>query len=83
MKNKKVDQSESDDDSDKSLELNTDNSPKYIPVGKIGEKLKTKKILINISDTQYPIVEEVAEELGWVVQYDEGIGDWDIWWTDR
>jgi hypothetical protein len=39
-----------------------------VPVAKLGDKLKTKKIVINISDTQYPIVEEVAEELGWLVQ---------------
>jgi tubulin polyglutamylase TTLL6/13 len=28
-------------------------------------------------------VEEIAEELGWVVQKSEGAGDWDVWWTDR
>lgn len=38
---------------------------------------------MNISDTQYPIVEEVAEELGWEVQISQGVGDWDVWWTDR
>jgi hypothetical protein len=35
---------------------NTDNSPKIIPVAKLPDKLRTKKIVINISDTQYPIV---------------------------
>jgi hypothetical protein len=54
-----------------------------VPVAKLGDKLKTKKIVINISDTQYPIVEEVAEELGWLAQKEEGVGDWDVWWTDR
>lgn len=41
--------------------MNTDNAAKYIPIAKLGDKPKTKKIVINISDTQYPIVEEVAE----------------------
>ena len=36
-----------------------------------------------MSDTQYPIVEEIAEELGWIVQKNEGVGDWDVWWTDH
>jgi hypothetical protein len=54
-----------------------------VPIAKLGDKPKTKKIVINIFDTQYPIVEEIAEELGWVVQKNEGPGDWDVWWTDR
>ena len=47
------------------------------------DKLKSKKIVINVSDTQYPIVEEIGEELGWLIQRKEGTGNWDIWWTDR
>lgn len=39
--------------------------------------------MINISDTQYPIIEEIAEEMGWTVEREEGVGDWDLWWTDR
>ena len=76
-------QSDSSDDDDSSNELDTDNSPKYIPVAKLPDRLKTKKIIINISDTQYPIIEEVAEELGWIIQHNQGFGDWDVWWTDR
>lgn len=85
MKNKnKAKPNDSDDDySEASLELDTDNTPKNIPVAKLGEKPRTKKIVINISDTQYTIIEEIAEELGWVIQKDEGPGDWDVWWTDR
>lgn len=53
----KKDSEESEDDlSDNSNELNTDNSPKLIPIARLGDKLKTKKIIINVSDTQYPIV---------------------------
>jgi hypothetical protein len=52
-------------DSDKPA--NIDNSPKIIPVAKLPDKLKTKKIVINVSDTQYPIVSEVAEEMGWTI----------------
>ena len=32
--------------------------------------------------TQYPVVSEVAEELGWRIQTDPEAGDWDIFWTD-
>lgn len=46
----------SDDDSDSSNELDTNNAPKYIPVARLPDRLKTKKIVINISDTQYPII---------------------------
>ena len=67
-KQRKSEDSEDDDNSDASDELDTDNSPRYIPIAKLGDKPKNKKIVINISDTQYPIVEEVAEELGWIVQ---------------
>lgn len=49
-----------DDPSEASNQINTDNSPKYIPIAKLGDKPKTKKIVINISDTQYPIIEQIA-----------------------
>jgi len=42
------------------LKVNTDNSPKIIPVGKLPDKLKCKKIVLNVSDTQYPIVAEIG-----------------------
>lgn len=32
--------------------------------------------------TQYPVVTDVAEELGWKVQTSPDAGDWDIFWTD-
>lgn len=32
--------------------------------------------------TQYPVVIEVAEELGWKIQYSPDSGDWDVFWTD-
>lgn len=47
----------SDDDSDSSNELDTNNAAKYIPVARLPDRLKTKKIVINISDTQYPVIE--------------------------
>lgn len=84
-RNKNIKKSEDSDEdvSEPSIQLDTDNSPRYIPIAKLGDKPKTKKIVINISDTQYPVVEEVAEELGWVIQKQPGPGDWDVWWTDR
>ena len=82
-KQKKSEDSDQDDVSQASVQVDTDNSPRFIPIAKLGDKPKTKKIVINISDTQYPIVEQVAEELGWVVQKETGVGDWDVWWTDR
>jgi len=82
-KHRKSEDSDEDDISEASVEVDCDNSPRFIPIAKLGDKPKTKKVVINISDTQYPIVEEVAEELGWVVQRESGPGDWDVWWTDR
>lgn len=32
--------------------------------------------------TQYPVVSEVAEELGWKIQTSNDAGDWDVYWTD-
>lgn len=60
-KNNKKSQESDDDISEQSVELDTDNSPRFIPIAKLGDRPKNKKIVINISDTQYPIVEEVAE----------------------
>lgn len=83
MKDKQATEESDDDASDISRELDTDNSPKNIPIAKLGERMRSKRIVINISDTQYPIIEEIAEELGWFIQKTEGRGDWDLWWTDR
>ena len=82
-KNLKNSEESEDEGSEGSVEVDTDNSARFIPVAKLGERPRTKKIVINISDTQYPVIEEVAEELGWVVQREPGEGDWDVWWTDR
>jgi hypothetical protein len=32
--------------------------------------------------TQYPVIIEAAEELGWKLQYSIDSGDWDLFWTD-
>jgi tubulin polyglutamylase TTLL6/13 len=32
--------------------------------------------------TQYPVVADVAESLGWKIQYNNDAGDWDVYWTD-
>lgn len=32
--------------------------------------------------TQYPVVSEVAEDLGWKIQTSNDAGDWDVYWTD-
>lgn len=32
--------------------------------------------------TQYSVVSEVAEELGWKIQNSPDAGDWDVFWTD-
>jgi hypothetical protein len=32
--------------------------------------------------TQYPVVTDVADDLGWKVQYGMEQGDWDVYWTD-
>ncbi len=39
-------------------------------------------IKYSIQATQYPVVTDVADDLGWKVQYDMEAGDWDIYWTD-
>ena len=49
---------------------------RYVPVAKFGEQLKINNIVINISDTQYAVVEEVAEELGWHESNHQVIGRW-------
>ena len=55
-KHKKSEDSDQDDASDVSVQVDCDNSPRFIPIAKLGDKPKTKKVVINISDTQYPIV---------------------------
>lgn len=32
--------------------------------------------------TQYPVVTEVSEDLGWKIQTSNDAGDWDVYWTD-
>mgnify|MGYP000916059006 CR=1 FL=1 len=52
-------------------------------------KINFKRIVINVSgnrlpylDTQYPVVTEVAEDLGWKIQTKRDAGNWDVFWTD-
>ena len=41
-----------------------------------------KLILINfIIDTQYDVIKEVAEEIGWKLSYDDN-DEWDVYWSD-
>ena len=51
---------------------------------KILKKLSsTSPVLFSIIQaTQYPVVTDVAEDLGWKVQYNMEAGDWDVYWTD-
>ena len=54
-------ENEADDEkSENSDKVNVDNSPKCIPICKLPDRLKSKKIVINICDTQYPVIEEIA-----------------------
>jgi hypothetical protein len=39
-------------------------------------------IVLNISTTDYSIVADVANSLGWEVDSEEEEGDWDVLWTD-
>ena len=39
-------------------------------------------VLLSNIVTQYPVVSEVAEQLGWKIQYSSDAGDWDVFWTD-
>jgi predicted ATPase len=44
-----------------------------------------KKIIINTSRSEYPLIDAVAKEvMGWRVSKEEDYtkGDFDLWWTD-
>ena len=43
-----------------------------------------KKIIINTSRSEYPLIDQVAKELGWKVSKEEDMfkGDFDLWWSD-
>ena len=46
-------------------------------------KGKGRKIVLNISDTKYPVVKYIAnKKLGWRLSKDEEDENWDVWWTD-
>lgn len=46
------------------------------------KKLKYPKLVINVSETQYPVVKAVGKKLfKWRLSYDPE-EDWDVWWTD-
>jgi tubulin polyglutamylase TTLL6/13 len=48
-----------------------------------GRSIKGRKIIINVSDTKYPVVRTVARKiLGWKLSRDEEDENWDVWWTD-
>ncbi|CAD8124708.1 unnamed protein product [Paramecium sonneborni] len=54
-------------------------------VKKTKRKVKKKKdqLIINVSDSQYPVIRYVGKKmLNWIVQTDENATNWDIWWTD-
>lgn len=44
-----------------------------------------KRIVINTSRSEYPLIDQVAREvMGWRVSKEEDFskGDFDLWWTD-
>lgn len=47
-------------------------------------KKKVEKLILNVSDTKYPVVKFVGKKIfKWALQYEpEGTG-WDIFWTDN
>jgi hypothetical protein len=47
--------------------------------------LSQKRIIINTSRSEYPLIDEVATNyFGWRVSKEPDCtkGDWDIWWND-
>lgn len=47
--------------------------------------INQKKIIINTSRSEYPLIDEVAKEvMGWRVSKEEDFhrGDFDLWWSD-
>ena len=70
---------EFDDDESIEVERGEVRKPK---IARIDKFKHLKKIVINISMTQYPVVAEVAEDLNWKLQNSHEAGDWDIFWTD-
>lgn len=47
--------------------------------------VKQKRIVINTSRSEYPLIDQVAKEvMGWRVSKEEDFskGDFDIWWVD-
>jgi len=42
---------------------------------------KRARIVVNLSNCKYPLVEEAVNNVGWVVSRDEKT-DWDLFWTD-
>lgn len=41
------------------------------------------KIVINISDCQYPVVRNVGKKLKWKISTDPESTQWDVFWTDN
>jgi hypothetical protein len=44
-------------------------------------KMRSKRIVINTQRSEYPIIDQVAEQLGWRVSKDP-TSDYDLLWTD-
>jgi len=42
---------------------------------------KRRKVVINLSNCRYPVLEEAAAELNWTVTRDDK-AEWDLFWTD-
>ena len=42
---------------------------------------KRRKVVINLSNCRYPVLEEAASALEWAVTREDK-GEWDIFWTD-
>ena len=82
MRRKRDETEESDDfDDDDSVE-NEKIEVRKPKIERIDKFKNLKKIIINVSMTQYPVVSEVADELNWKIQTSNDSGDWDVYWTD-
>lgn len=59
--------------------------PRDGPLQEGPPQVNQKKIIINTSRSEYPLIDAVAKEvMGWRVSKEEDYtkGDFDLWWTD-
>lgn len=70
------------EDNETEIEQNKVVEPKFVSRNTI-KNVNLNKIIINISDCQYPVVRTVAKSMKWKVQTDSQGSDWDVWWTDN